>query len=136
MVAQYTNLINGEMFDNGQWIDVVNPANEKVIGQVPACGSAELDTAVAAARAAFKTWSRTPIKDRRAAIQRISAIIEENSDELIRLLTSEQGKPHAEATQEIIGASMMAAAQSTFDLDDEVAEDSEQRRLLRCVWRN
>ncbi len=51
MVTQYKNLINGEMVGTGEWLDVVNPATEEVIGQVPACGQAELDTAVAAARA-------------------------------------------------------------------------------------
>ncbi len=127
MVTQYKNLINGEMVGTDKTLDVVNPANEEVIGQVPSCGASELDTAVAAARAAFKTWSKTPIEDRRAAVQAISAIIKENSDELMRLLTAEQGKPHAQATGEIIGASMMAGAQSTFDLDDEINEDSEER---------
>ena len=127
MVTQYKNLINGELVSTDKTLDVVNPANEQVIGQVPACGAAELDKAVAAARAAFKTWSKTPIEDRRAAVQKISAIIKENSDELMRLLTSEQGKPHAQATGEIIGASMMAGAQSTLDLDDEINEDSETR---------
>ncbi len=127
MATTYKNLIGGEMTDNGQWLDVVNPANEQVIGQVPACGADELDAAVAAARAAFKTWSKTPIETRRAAVQKIAAIIKENSDELMRLLTSEQGKPHKQAIGEVIGASMMAGAQSTLDMDDEINEDSETR---------
>ncbi len=126
-MTDYRNLIDGRMTDNGQWFDVVNPANENVIGRVPACGKDELDTAVAAARRAFKTWSKTPIAERRAAVQRISAIIKENADELHRLLTAEQGKPHAQAKGEIIGASMMAGAQATLDLEDEINEDSDAR---------
>ncbi len=126
-MTDYRNLIDGQMTDNGQWLDVVNPANEQVIGRVPACGKDELDQAVAAARRAFKTWSKTPIAERRAAVQAISAIIKENADELHRLLTSEQGKPHAQAKGEIIGASMMAAAQATLDLEDEINEDSDTR---------
>lgn len=127
MVTQYKNLINGEMVGTADVLDVVNPANEEVIGQVPACGEAELDQAVAAARAAFKSWSKTPIEERRAVVQAISGIIKENADELFRLLTAEQGKPHAQAQGEIIGASMMAGAQSTLDLDDEINEDSDER---------
>ncbi|QYU69177.1 aldehyde dehydrogenase family protein [Leptolyngbya sp. 15MV] len=126
-MTDYRNLIDGQMTDNGKWLDVVNPANEDVIGRVPACGKDELDTAVAAARRAFKTWSKTPIEERRAAIQQISAIIKDNSDELHRLLTAEQGKPHSQAMGEIIGASMMAGAQATLDLEDEVNEDSDTR---------
>ncbi|MEP3422263.1 MAG: aldehyde dehydrogenase family protein [Erythrobacter sp.] len=127
MVTQYKNLINGEMIDTGEWLDVVNPANEEVIGQVPACGQSELDSAVAAARAAFKTWKNTPIEERRAAIMAMSGAIKENADELYRLLTSEQGKPHDQAKGEIFGAAGMSAAQSTLELVDEITEDSDAR---------
>ncbi|MEO1648767.1 MAG: aldehyde dehydrogenase family protein [Pseudomonadota bacterium] len=103
MVTQYKNLINGEMVDTGEWLDVVNPANETVIGQVPACGADELDKAVAAARAAFKAWKNSSFEERQAACMAISGAIKENADELYRLLTSEQGKPHAQAKGEIFG---------------------------------
>jgi len=127
MVTQYKNLINGEMVSTSEMLDVVNPANEEVIGQVPACGEAELNSAVAAARAAFPAWSKKPIEERREVVQAISGIIKDNLDELFRLLTAEQGKPHAQAQGEIMGASMMAGAQSTLDLDDEINEDTEER---------
>ncbi len=127
MVTQYKNLINGEMISTTDVLDVVNPANEEVIGQVPVCGQAELDQAVAAARAAFKTWKKTPLEERRAAIMAISGAIKENADELFRLLTSEQGKPHEQAKGEIYGAAAMSAAQSTLELEDEINEDSDAR---------
>ncbi len=127
MVTQYKNLINGEMVTTSQMLDVVNPANEEVIGQVPACGAAELDQAVAAARAAFKTWSKKPIDERRQVVQAIAAVINENNDELFRLLTAEQGKPHAQAQGEIAGAAYMAGSQATLELEDEINEDTEQR---------
>ncbi|MEP2101628.1 MAG: aldehyde dehydrogenase family protein [Parasphingorhabdus sp.] len=127
MVTQYKNLINGQMISTDDMLDVVNPANEEVIGQVPSCGEMELNEAVAAARAAFPAWSKKPIEERRAVVQAISATIKENLDELFRLLTAEQGKPHAQAQGEIMGASLMAGAQSTLDLDDEINEDTEER---------
>ncbi len=127
MITQYKNLINGQMVSTADMLDVVNPANEEVIGQVPACGEAELNQAVAAARAAFPAWSKKPIEERRAVVQAISATIKENLDELFRLLTAEQGKPHAQAQGEIMGASLMAGAQSTLDLDDEINEDTDER---------
>lgn len=127
MIKPYANLIGGEMISTTATMDVVNPATEEVIGTVPACGKHELDRAVAAARTAFRSWSKTPIEQRRAVIQAISATIKENADELHRLLTAEQGKPHQQAIGEIIGASMMAGAQSTLELDDEVNEDSDAR---------
>ncbi len=130
MATQYKNLINGKMIDNGQWIDVVNPATEAVIGQVPDCGQAELDSAVAAARAAFPKWKATPIEDRRAALSKIGDVIKANSDELMRLLTSEQGKPHMQAGNEIAGCVGMAKMLSTLSLEEKINEDSE-RRLSR-----
>ena len=127
MATQYKNLINGKMIETGEWCDVVNPATEEVIGQVPKCGKDELDQAVAAARAAFKTWKNTPIEERRAAIMAISNAIKENGEELYRLLTAEQGKPHQQAQQEIFGAAAISAAQSTLELEDVINEDSDQR---------
>lgn len=127
MTTAYKNLIDGEMIDTAQMLDVVNPANEEVIGRVPSCGEAELDRAVAAARRAFKTWGKTPIEERRKVVQAISATIKDNHDELFRLLTAEQGKPHAQAQQEIGGAAAMSAAQSTLTLEDEINEDSPTR---------
>ncbi len=127
MTRQYSNLINGELITTETMLDVVNPANEQVIGQVPACGQAELDSAVAAARAAFKTWSKTPVDDRRVVIQKMAAAIQANFDEMFRLLTSEQGKPHAQAQMEIGGCSGMMNAQATLNLEETINEDSDTR---------
>jgi len=127
MAQVYSNLINGELVTTDTLLDVVNPANEQVIGKVPACGAAELDKAVAAARAAFKTWSKTPVDDRRAVIQKMAAAIDANFDELFRLLTAEQGKPHQQAQFEIGGCSAMMNAQSTLTLEETINEDSDQR---------
>ncbi|HQS70698.1 MAG: aldehyde dehydrogenase [Novosphingobium sp. 28-62-57] len=127
MTQLYPNLINGELVTTEASLDVVNPANEQVIGRVPACGPDELDRAVAAARAAFKTWSKTPVDDRRAVIRAMASAIEANFDELYRLLTSEQGKPHQQAQWEIGGCSAMMNAQSTLTLEETINEDSDER---------
>lgn len=127
MVTQYKNLINGHLTDNSKWIDVVNPATELVIGVVPDCGQSELDTAVAAARAAFPKWKAVPIADRRAALNKMAGIIKENADELMRLLTSEQGKPHMQAAGEIAGCSGVAMGLASLSLEETINEDSDKR---------
>lgn len=126
-MTDYKNLIDGEMVDNGEWLEVLNPANEQVVGRVPACGKDELDRAVAAARRAFKEWKKTPQEERQKVVQGIAAAIKGNADELYRLLTSEQGKPHTQAQQEIYGAAGLAAAQSTLTLDDVISQDDDTR---------
>ena len=72
MPTAYRNLIDGELVETPQTMDVVNPANEDAIGTVPACGEAELDRAVAAARRAFASWRKTPVEERRKVIQGIA----------------------------------------------------------------
>ncbi|MBO6526626.1 aldehyde dehydrogenase family protein [Erythrobacter sp.] len=126
-MTDYKNLIDGEMVDNGEWLEVLNPANEQVVGRVPACGKDELDRAVAAARRAFKEWKKTSAEERQKVVQGIAAAIKDNADELYRLLTTEQGKPHAQAQQEIYGAAGLAAAQSTLTLDDVINQDDDTR---------
>ncbi|WP_284126096.1 aldehyde dehydrogenase family protein [Parerythrobacter aestuarii] len=127
MATEYSNLIDGEMITNGEWMDVVNPANEQVIGRVPACGKDELDRAVAAARRAFKTWSKTPVEERRKVINAMADAIAANHDELFRLLTAEQGKPHAQAQGEMHGAPAIMKAQATLELEETINEDSDTR---------
>lgn len=127
MATAYRNLIDGEMIGTADTLDVINPANEEVVGTVPACGQAELDRAVAAARRAFGTWKKTPIEERQKVVQAIAATINANADELFRLLTSEQGKPHHQAKGEIFGAAGLAAAQSTLKIDDVINQDDGER---------
>ena len=127
MTKTYANLIDGEMVTAGQAFEVVNPANEQVVGLAPSCGKEELDRAVAAARRAFKTWRKTSAEERQKVVQGIAGAIKENADELFRLLTTEQGKPHAQAQQEIYGAAGLAAAQSTLTLDDVINQDDDTR---------
>ena len=126
-MTDYKNLIDGKMVDNGQWLEVLNPATEQVVGRVPSCGKEELDSAVAAARRAFTQWKKTTAEERQQVVQGIAAAIKENADELYRLLTSEQGKPHAQAQQEIYGAAGLAASQSTLTLDDVINQDDDTR---------
>ena len=127
MTTRYRNLINGEMVGGARWLTVLNPANEQIIGMVPDCGQQELDAAVAAARAAFPAWSKKPIEDRRAVLLRVSEVIQQNADELMRLLTSEQGKPHVQAKGEIDASAINVAALASLTLEDEITEDSEVR---------
>ena len=97
MAQTYPCLIDGELVTTDATLEVLNPANEQVVGQVPASGKDELDRAVAAARRAFKTWRKTSPEERQKVVQGIAAAIKDNGDELFRLLTTEQGKPHAQA---------------------------------------
>ena len=96
-------LINGEQTSarSGEEIPVVNPATEEEFETVPKAGSEDVDAAVAAAKEAFKEWSKKDPDDRAALMRAGIAKIQENSKEIAQLLTREQGKPFSEAMGEL-----------------------------------
>ncbi|MGJ3626940.1 aldehyde dehydrogenase family protein [Sphingomonas sp. MMS24-JH45] len=98
-MTAFTATIAGKPVDTAARLDALNPATEQVVGQAPDCGEAELDAAVAAARAAFPGWRDTPIAERQAMVKALGEAIKAHRDESMRLLTAEQGKPHPDATR-------------------------------------
>ncbi|ALE07961.1 gamma-aminobutyraldehyde dehydrogenase [Arthrobacter sp. ERGS1:01] len=76
-------------------IDVVDPATENVIAQVPAGTAADVDAAVEAALAAQKSWGATTPKERSEVLARIANIIEANRESLELLESANTGKPRA-----------------------------------------
>src|SRR5271169_893443 len=90
---------------NGQWVNsasgktfpTVNPATGDVITQVAEADAADVDKAVAAARAAFETgaWRRKMTASQRGAmLNRLADLVEKNADELARLEALDNGKPY------------------------------------------
>jgi succinate-semialdehyde dehydrogenase/glutarate-semialdehyde dehydrogenase len=98
------NLIGGKWVaaDSGDTLTVTNPANGATLGTVPKSGKAETARAIAAAEAAFRSFSKTTAADRANMLRRMHDVMIENADTLAELLTLEQGKPLAEAKGEII----------------------------------
>lgn len=86
---------------SGDWLDVTNPANGEVVGRVPRLGEAETEAAIAAAERAFGPWSKRAAKERSQLLRKWFDLIMANADDLALILTSEQGKPLAEAKGEI-----------------------------------
>ena len=89
------------MFINGEWTDaaggettqVINPATEEVIAEVPKGGEADVDRAVEAARAAFESWSLTTPAERSTALHKFADVISDNAAELSSLESANVGKP-------------------------------------------
>ena len=76
---------------------MTNPATGEVVRQVPFCNDADIDAAVAAAKAAFPAWRETPSLRRARILMRYRELIEANRDELARLVTEEHGKTLVDA---------------------------------------
>ncbi|MEV4410801.1 aldehyde dehydrogenase family protein [Catellatospora sp. NPDC049609] len=74
-------------------IPVVNPANGQTVGEVPAGTAADVDQAVAAARAALPGWSAIAPADRAAVVRRIAAGLQARGEEIAAVITAEMGAP-------------------------------------------
>nr|WP_303802815.1 NAD-dependent succinate-semialdehyde dehydrogenase [Snodgrassella alvi] len=94
--------------DNGAVISVINPATGNNLANVPCMGTAETERAVAAAHAALKPWQAKSAKERSNLLRRWFELMMQHQEDLGIILTSEQGKPLAEAKGEIAyGASYL-----------------------------
>ena len=128
-MGAYKLLINGEMVDGDLSMDVLNPATEEKIADCPRASEGQLNAAVAAAKAAFPAWSKTSVDERKALVLKIADVIEANATELVQLLTKEQGKPLEDATVEVYGMAAFCRYFTSLDLQVEVLEDSDARRV-------
>src|SRR5947208_9141190 len=104
------NYIGGSFVehDADRFLDVFNPAEGSVISRVPLSAAADVDRAVQAAKAAFPGWSQTPIKERVQVFYRYKALLEQNIDELAKLVTEENGKIDNEARAEVLKSAELA----------------------------
>lgn len=90
-----------QLYLGGRWVaphsterlDVVSPASGETIGSVPVADATDVDTAVAAARAAFESgvWRNTPPAERAAVIRRAAELINERGDQICALISAEMG---------------------------------------------
>jgi succinate-semialdehyde dehydrogenase / glutarate-semialdehyde dehydrogenase len=95
--------INGQWrnADSGKTIAIANPGTHEVIGHVPVMGNAETLAAIDAANAALPAWRALTAKERGQKLRRWFELMLQHSDDLALLMTTEQGKPLAEAKGEV-----------------------------------
>jgi len=99
-----------KMYINGQFtggkanesIPIINPATEEILAEVPRGTPADVEAAIGAARAAFPGWARTPAAERANLLHEAAHKIRTHQEELIRLLTLEEGKPYVENEEELL----------------------------------
>src|SRR3972149_7057185 len=95
--------INGKAHDSPsiEVIEVINPATEEILDVVPAGTEADIAQAVEAAQVSFPMWRELPAGERASYLHRAATKMREHFDELVRLLTLEEGKPVPENAEEI-----------------------------------
>jgi succinate-semialdehyde dehydrogenase/glutarate-semialdehyde dehydrogenase len=105
-LLRHASYIAGEwqQADDGATFDVLDPSNGESLGAVPQMGASETRRAIAAANAAWPEWRKKTAKERAVIMRRWYDLMIANADDLALILTTEQGKPLAEAKGEIVYA--------------------------------
>ena len=101
-------LIKRDFYINGAWVpplkandlEVINPATEKPVAVISMGTAADIDRAVAAAKTAFQTYSRTSVEERLALLEKLLEIYKRRYDEMARTITLELGAPITMSTQQ------------------------------------
>ncbi len=122
----YQNLINGQWVDaaSGETTENVNPADHSdVIGRFPNSGQEDVEAAVAAAKAAFESWSTTPAPERGEILYEAGRVLENSKEDYSAVMTREMGKIQAETRgdiQEAIDTAYYAAGEGRRMFGDTV----------------
>ena len=111
-------------------LDVFNPATGGVLATCPRADEAQLDEAVAAAKAAFPAWSALSFSERRKKLEAIADALETRMNEFARLLTQEQGKPTAQATGEVMVAIAGMRYFAAAEVETKIIRETERERIL------
>ena len=112
--------VHDKLYVNGQWVepagkgmlDVINSTTEEVMGNVPEGTPEDINRAVAAARAAFDSWSATSSAQRAGFLEKISAGLSARQNEIAAIIASEVGMPLPLAT--MVQAGMPAMVMGSY----------------------
>ncbi|CAH0527859.1 Glutarate-semialdehyde dehydrogenase [Allocatenococcus thiocycli] len=127
------SLLKGTCDASDDAIAVVNPATNEVIGYVPSLQPAQIEGLIEQSKQAQKLWQDRTASERSAILRRWYDLVIENSDDLARIMTLEQGKPVAEAKGEIIyGASFIQwfAEEAKRTYGDTIPTPAGSKRLM------
>lgn len=127
----FHNVINNELTSTATTRHGINPATTEPNPEVPVATQEDLDKAVDAARAAFKTWSKTTFAERRAALLAYADAIEANIDGFSKTLTMEQGKPLNQSQTEVGMAATWIRGLSSIEISTNIIEETEDRKVIQ-----
>lgn len=130
--------IHDKLFINGQWvkpagsatIDVINSTTEEVMGRIPEGTVEDVNSAIAAAKAAFESWSTTSIEERRRYLQLIADKLAMKKEEIAALVAAEVGMPLPLATAVQAGMPAMVMGSYAQMLGDFQFEETVGKSLV------
>ena len=123
--------IGGAAATTADRFEVLNPSTGAVVDTAPNATAADLERAVAAARAAQAAWAARPDEERAFLAAKVAETITANADDLARLLTLEQGKPlnGLGSRFELGGAAAWAGYTAGLSLPERVLQDTHEGKV-------
>lgn len=130
-MQKYPIVVGGKSIHTSDHFEVRNPATGEGVGLAPKASRAQLDDAIAAANAAFPSWSKLPDAERKNVCRAVTKKIGEHAEELARLLTMEQGKPlnGLGSRFELGGTQAWAGYTAELDIPVKVLQDNNEGRV-------
>lgn len=128
-MADFPMLIGGKLVDGDKALDVINPATEEKFATVARASEKQAAQAIAAAKGAFASWSKTPIAERQKIVIKIADAVRDNAAELASILTAEQGKPLPESQGEVAWTEGYLRHYATLTLESKVVQDDAAARV-------
>jgi acyl-CoA reductase-like NAD-dependent aldehyde dehydrogenase len=130
-MSDFRLLIGGKLVPGAAELNVINPATEEVFAVAPRADRAQLDQAVAAAKAAFPAWSVMPLRARGGLLVMLADALGRHRDAFVRLLTEEQGKPLAQSGGEIDRSIARLRQVATMQLPLKVLKEDPAQRVTQ-----
>lgn len=129
-MGEFKLLINGQLVRGAAALSVINPSTEDILAEAPLADLAQLNAAVAAARAAFRSWHARPIRERSRFLLRLADALEARQEEFVPLLTQEQGKPLPQSAFEIGGSIGTIRYFASTELPLNVLKDEDAQKIF------
>ena len=129
-----------QFYINGEWVDpaegtnsfeVINPANEEVIGEIALGSAKDVDNAVSAAQEAFKTFSTTSVEERLGILGKIVEVYQSRYDEVAETISKEMGAPLSLSKAAQAATGLGHFAQTIEILQDFDWEETKGRNIIR-----
>ena len=126
------------LYINGSWvepngegtIEVINPANEQIVGSVPVGSESDANAAVDAARSAFTSWSESTVEERSNYLNQLSSALKDRGEEMAELITSEVGTPIEYSRMAMVGTPRVVSRSYAKILDDFAWEEEVRNSIV------
>ncbi|WP_339020513.1 NADP-dependent glyceraldehyde-3-phosphate dehydrogenase [Spiroplasma endosymbiont of Atherix ibis] len=101
-MRQYNALINNELVDNGQWLEIINPAILTVAGKVTALSAKDINNAFSVARSSQQSWEEVSLLDRISILKKFRDLIDKNKNEIAQIISEEIAKNLKDSLSEVV----------------------------------